>query len=92
MSSVILNELLLHLNKLGHCRKQSTLSLELVVRVTLQTDLNDKSMAKLALNLWQLCLKGNNVDMKYMVCMFLVNLILINILLHFRLVPKNICG
>ena len=70
MSSVILNELLLHLNKLGHCRKQSTLSLELMVRVALQTDLNDRSMAKLALNLWQLCSKGNNADVKYMVRTF----------------------
>lgn len=67
MCTVVLGQILAQLKQIGAGRKQSQLALETVVRLALRTDLNESAMQTLILNLWQLCVKNGNCDLRYLV-------------------------
>ncbi|KRT85255.1 hypothetical protein AMK59_2595 [Oryctes borbonicus] len=66
MCSVILGELLSQLKRLGSCRRQFTLVLELLVKVAINADLEDGGILSLTSNLMQLIKKHEFKDLKYM--------------------------
>ncbi|RZC42930.1 UPF0505 protein C16orf62 -like protein, partial [Asbolus verrucosus] len=65
MCAVVAGELISKLQALGPCKKQSSLAVELFVRVAVRNDLNAQTTT-LALNLWNLAAKDDSVDKKYM--------------------------
>lgn len=67
MCTVVLGQILSQLKQIGSGRKQSQLALETVLRLALRADLNESAMQHLILNLWQLCVKQGNYDLKYLV-------------------------
>lgn len=67
MCTVVLGQILTQLKQIGSGRKQSQLALETVVRLALRADLNESAMQTLMVNLWQLCVKNGNFDVKYVV-------------------------
>ncbi|GJQ78307.1 hypothetical protein Trydic_g22145 [Trypoxylus dichotomus] len=66
MCSVILSELLSQLKRLGSCRKQFSLVLELLIKVAVNADLQDSGILSLMSNLMQLIKKHEFKDFKYM--------------------------
>ncbi|XP_058794245.1 VPS35 endosomal protein-sorting factor-like [Phymastichus coffea] len=65
--SKVMEELLNHLKHLGNTDqldKQSSLALELFVRMLIRADLTKPSLAHIAVNLWNLSQKHNSVDPK----------------------------
>lgn len=67
MCTVVLNELLSQLKRLGSCRKQFSLVLELLIKVAVNGDLEDSGILGLTSNLMQLIKKHEFKDIKYMV-------------------------
>ncbi|KAI4469048.1 esophageal cancer associated protein [Holotrichia oblita] len=67
MCSVILGELLSQLKRLGSCRRQFNLVLELLIKVAINADLEDSGILTLTSNLMQLIKKHEFKDLKYMV-------------------------
>lgn len=70
IATLIIEDLLAHLKYLGEqneYRIQSNIAVELSVRIMLRADLNNKRLATLAFNLWQLAQKHKQFDVKYMV-------------------------
>lgn len=67
MCTVVLGQILAQLKQIGVGRKQSQLALETIARLALRADLNESAMQNLILNLWQLCIKQNNYDSRYLV-------------------------
>lgn len=67
ISSKVLEELLSHLKYLGSTNqydKQSILALELFIRMVMRVDLQNPSMAHMAINLWNLSQKSGIIDPK----------------------------
>lgn len=67
MCSVILAELLSQLKRLGTCRRQFNLVLELLIIVAINADLEDSGIMGLTSNLMQLIKKHEFKDLKYVV-------------------------
>lgn len=67
MCSVVVEEILNHLKYLGSnelYQKQSSLALELLIRIAVKADLSKPDLATLALNLWNLAQKHGCMDVK----------------------------
>lgn len=66
MIAVVIGEILFLLQDLGPCQKQYQIAMELFVRFAVRADLRVKELNGLALKLWNLCIKSNYPDIKYM--------------------------
>lgn len=64
--SVVTGQLMAKLQAVGPCTKQSSLAMELFVRVAVRNDLTSQTTV-LALNLWNLAVKDDSIDKKYLV-------------------------
>ncbi|KAJ1532194.1 hypothetical protein ONE63_000815 [Megalurothrips usitatus] len=67
MCSVVVEEVLSHLKYLGTSelyQKQSSLALELLIRIAVKADLSKPDLATLALNLWNLAQRHGCMDLK----------------------------
>lgn len=65
LSSKVLHEILTHLKYLGtieQLEKQSSLALDLFIRMMIRADLQQSTMAQLAVNLWNLSQKHGDED------------------------------
>ncbi|KAF7273553.1 hypothetical protein GWI33_013750 [Rhynchophorus ferrugineus] len=66
ITAIVIGDVCSILRNLGPGQKQYQIALDLFIRIAIRSDLSNEELNTLAVKLWNLCLKTDQADLKYM--------------------------